>query len=275
VVRRSRVASSAIHSSIAARADAVVENPARVRASLVTMISLIIPTLREDVTHALATLQEALGALDGRRFEILFVDDSDADHLEAVRQAIERAAPVPNVVSRLVEGPRSGKGAAVRKGVQEAQGEIIFLMDADLPVSLDHVGEFIERIEGGAEVVVGERPLDRRFATPMRWVLSHGLRVIQRAFVFHSTRFRDTQCGFKAFRGPLLREIAGLQTVDGGMYDLEYLYVALKRGARIETVTIRANAERGESRINVWKCLRRDPVDVARVKLYGIFGHYK
>ena len=185
-----------------------------------------------------------------------------------------RRVSATNVRVRLVGGPHAGKGAAVRRGIEEAQGDVIFLIDVDLPVSLEHIAQFLESIQSGADVVIAERPEDREFTGYFRWLLSRGLRVLQQAIVFHSRRFRDTQCGFKAFRAPLVREIAKQQIVAGGMYDLEYLYVALLSGANVEAVTVSTNGETRESRINTWKCLRRDPVDVARIKIRGLVGAY-
>jgi hypothetical protein len=168
---------------------------------------------------------------------------------------------------RIVEGPHTGKGAAVRRGVAEARGSVVFTMDADLPVPLEHVGQFLRLLEQGADVVVAERPLDRKFDSLLRYATSRGLLLLQRAFVFHSTTFKDTQCGFKAFRGDLAREIARGQLVDGGMYDLEYLFDARCGGAKIVTVSVVPNAETRASRIDVWGCIRRDWIDVVRIRL--------
>jgi hypothetical protein len=168
---------------------------------------------------------------------------------------------------RVLEGPHAGKGAAVRRGVLESRGDIVFTMDADLPVPLEHVGQFIRFLNEGADVVIAERPLDRDFDSLLRYAVSRSLLVIQRTLVFHSTEFKDTQCGFKAFRGDFARSIARGQLVDGGMYDLEYLSDARRLGAKIVTVPVIPNPEVRESRIDVWRCLRTDWIDVVRIRL--------
>jgi dolichyl-phosphate beta-glucosyltransferase len=239
-----------------------------------SLVSIVLPTLNEELAEPIAILSSQLEDLAHRNFELIFVDDSRADVLARAAEKVRSAQLPSNVVARFIEGPRLGKGAAVRRGIEATAGEIVFLMDADLTVGLEHVEEFLGLIDQGADVVVAERPLDRTFGSPLRLALSRGLLLIQRALVFHSMRFSDTQCGFKAFRGELLRDLARQQIIDGGMYDLEYLYVAQRRGARIQTVTIVQSAERRESRVNPWKCLRRDPVDVARVKVHGMLGRY-
>lgn len=239
------------------------------------LVSIVIPTLNEDVAAPLAEVGAYLGGLRGWRFDISVVDDSADDVRMGVSAAIRSADLPENVVAEFVEGPREGKGAAVRRGIGRTRGEYVFLMDADLPAPVQYIEEFLRLLELGADVVIAERILHREFSSAARWLVSRGLLVMQRAFVFHSSEFSDTQCGFKAFRGDLLRDLAGEQIVDGGMYDLEYLYIASRKHKRIEKVSILPTAERRMSRINIWKCLRRDPVDVVRVKAHGLLGGYR
>jgi glycosyltransferase involved in cell wall biosynthesis len=220
--------------------------------------------LKEDFAEIARRLEECLLQLGGT-FEILFVDDSPEAQRAAARERIARTDP--RVEVRVLEGPHKGKGAAVRRGISETRGDVVFTMDADLPAPLEHVGQFLRYLDEGADVVVAERPLDREFETPARYVISRALLLIQRSFVFHSTQFSDTQCGFKAFRGDLAREIARDQLIDGGMYDLEYLFEARRRRARIVTVRIDPNRETRPSRIDVLRCLRQDPIDVVRIRL--------
>jgi hypothetical protein len=51
------------------------------------------------------------------------------------------------------------------------------------------------------------------------------------------------------------------------MYDLEYIADAHRMGAKISTVSVIPNPEVRESRINVWRCLQQDWIDVVRVRL--------
>jgi dolichyl-phosphate beta-glucosyltransferase len=228
------------------------------------LISIVVPTLEEDLVAMARRLDECGSALKGS-FELVIVDDSTSKRRDDERQRL-RDAKLRTPV-RVLDGPGTGKGAAVRLGVSAARGDIVFTMDADLPVPLEHVGEFIRLLDEGADMVIAERPLDREFDTLLRFVLSRGLLVMQRALVFHSTRFKDTQCGFKAFRGDLARTIARGQLIDGGMYDLEYIADARRMGARIKTIPVVPNAEVRESRINVWRCLRSDWIDVVKVRM--------
>jgi dolichyl-phosphate beta-glucosyltransferase len=149
------------------------------------------------------------------------------------------------------------------------------VIDADLPVPLRYIDEFLERMRvTSADVVVGERARDRYADNYLRHVLSRGLWVVQRALVFHGPDFEDTQCGFKAFRGAALSGIVERQVTERGMYDLEYLYAATRRHMRVERVAVASSGESRPSRINVWRCLVFDPFDIVKFKVKGLFGHY-
>ena len=74
-----------------------------------------------------------ISGLGAYSFEILVVDDSAADVRAAGRAAIQESSLPANVSARLVDGPRSGKGAAVRMGIASTRGEVVFLLDPEQP----------------------------------------------------------------------------------------------------------------------------------------------
>ena len=242
-------------------------------------VSLVIPTYREYAFgQSLDRLLAHLGGLPLLEFEILVVDDSAAKTQAALNEEIakRRRGLKRGMTLQLLSGPRRGKGAAVRLGVQRSTGSIVFIVDADLPVPLHNIEDFVEAMRmSGADAVVGERPRNRYSDNTLRHVLSRGLWFIQRTLVFHGSAFEDTQCGFKSFRGGALRDIVDRQIVDRGMYDLEYLYAAMRRRLDVQRVAVDSSAEVRPSRINVWRCLLLDPFDIVRFKVFGVFGHYK
>jgi dolichyl-phosphate beta-glucosyltransferase len=248
-------------------------------ASSPRLVSVIVPTLREDeIGVALGRIGEHVATLADYAFEILLVDDSGELHKRLMDEATAafNARFGPRLRAQRVDGPRRGKGAALRAGALASRGEIVFWMDADLPVPLENVERFLRVFEDeGADLVVAERPFDRNLRQPVRFVASRVLFALQRALVFQSSAFDDTQCGFKAFRGGLLRRIAGRQIVDGGMADIEYLYVAVRSGARAARVAVVPNAETRASKINVRKAIAQDPLDLVRIKLRDLTGGYR
>jgi dolichyl-phosphate beta-glucosyltransferase len=242
------------------------------------LVSFVIPTLEEtEIADSLDLLTSHLSGLPRDRFEILLVDDSGEAYKVAIRRYAERCRRIygERITIRPIDGRHRGKGDAVRIGALAASGSVVFTMDADLPVPLKHIEGFLSVIDDqGFDVVIGERPLTRNLAEPARYLLSRALFAAQRAIVFGSNRFYDTQCGFKAFRGPLIRELAGRQIVSGGMYDIEYLYASIRLGACIRRVPVVQNEERRPSKIRVLRASMTDPVDLVRVRLRGLLGHY-
>lgn len=241
-------------------------------------VSVLLPTFKEEgIGASLDRLTAHLSKLDAA-FEVILIDDSPEPFREAIRAYIAANAEClgPKIEVRLLEGDKTGKGGAIRAGALASTGDVVFTMDADLPIPLHHIEEFLAIFaRTGCDAVIAERPFDRNLREPLRFVLSRGLFVFQRALVFQSSEFLDTQCGFKAYRGEVIRSIASRQIVDGGMYDIEYLYIATLDHRKIERVRVTPNAEIRASKINVWKCIYTDPMDLFRVKAKGIAGGYK
>lgn len=223
------------------------------------MISVVIPILNEariaDFVAAVRT------ALDGRSHEILLVNDGGPVSVDGARE---------------VQGAHRGKGHAVREGILASKGDVVVVVDADLAALLPRLPRFVELVaREGYDLVIAEREHEVRERTVLRYALSYGLLLAQRLFIFQSFRFRDTQCGLKAFRGEVARAIARKQRVDGGMYDIEYLYAAARNGLRIAQVPVGRVAEERPSRIRLLTCLRRDPPALLGVKWRGLTGKYR
>ncbi len=243
-----------------------------------SLVSFIIPTYNEDEIEAsLERLSQHLLGIESKRFEIILVDDSGDEAWQKLQGIVKRTiGQDPRVDVRLLQGPKLGKGAAVRAGARESQGDIVFTIDADLPVPLEYIDEFLTVFEqGDVDIAIGERPLTRNVKQPVRFVLSRFLFMFAYVGFFYATKVADSQCGFKAYRGPIVRALAARQIVDGGMFDIEYLYVAIVNGRKIVRVPVKPHVETRPSKIRVWRCMYKDPVDLLRVKARGIVGGYR
>ncbi len=235
------------------------------------LVSIVIPTYEEEgIAARLDALAAHLRKERARDFEIVIVDDSAVENRERIRTY---ARDHENVT--LVDGENRGKGHAVKLGILATHGDVVFTIDADLPVALERNEEFLRWIDEGYDVVVGERPIDRNVKNPVRFVASRVLFFVQRFIVFGgSNQFLDTQCGFKAFRGDVARSLAKKQIVDGGMYDIEYLFIATSENRRIARVAVTQLPSPRPSKIRTFEALVRDPKDLARIKLHARRGGY-
>ena len=105
--------------------------------------------------RALSRLTE-YGESLGIEFEIIAVVERSRDNtLKRVGEVASRRRAI-----QIIENPdQRGKGYAVRTGIRRARGGIVFVMDADLSVPVDHVGFFIDRFDREPEidVLIGSR----------------------------------------------------------------------------------------------------------------------
>ncbi len=117
-------------------------------------ISLVVPTINE--AENLPTLLEQIDqALDGRSYEVLIVDDNSRDNTPAVCAELAKAYPLRLIVR---EQPRNGLGGAVLHGFEQARGQYLVVMDADLQHPPQKLPDLLAPLERGeAEFALGSR----------------------------------------------------------------------------------------------------------------------
>ena len=157
--------------------------------------------------------------------EVLIVVENGSDDTAEIAT---RAADADSRFRVICNPSAHGKGRAVKTGMLAAEGEIIFFMDADLSVPLRFVEEFLPVFDQGADVVFGSRQHPESVITRSQPVM----RVFYgRAFnlclrLLGATSFKDTQCGFKAFRQSAAKKVFSQLTLDGFGFDVEALALA-------------------------------------------------
>jgi glycosyltransferase involved in cell wall biosynthesis len=166
------------------------------------LVSVIVPIYNEERT--LEQVVDELLALD-LRFEILLVNDGSTDATPAV---MERLAERHAEVRALHQPSNRGKGAAVRRGIEESSGDIVLIQDADLEYSPTDIPALIEPlVSGKADAVFGTRL--RGGAHPQRahlfWHYAGNRFLTLLANVLYNTTISDMEVGYKAFRGDLVR----------------------------------------------------------------------
>ncbi len=198
--------------------------------------SVVVPAFNE--AGCIARNMRALAAAcerTGRVWEIVLCVEHSTD--STLEQALEVARELEQL--RVLDLPvQRGKGAAVREGFLQAQGEIVFMCDADLSADLGAIDTFLKLFDADAQVAgvvgrrrsrVGKSPFLRRF-----------LSGVFHAWVKRLTGlpFSDTQCGFKAFKKPFARELAQMQTETGYVFDIEWLLYAQQKNWRVQEADV-------------------------------------
>ena len=118
-------------------------------------LSIIVPTFNEgpNVDELLRRIGETL---EGRVFEVIFVDDSSDDTPAVIAAAAERAGFPVRLIHRDV--PTAGLGGAVVEGFRVATSRWCLVMDGDLQHPPEDIPRLIERAErGDVEVVIASR----------------------------------------------------------------------------------------------------------------------
>ena len=139
--------------------------------------------------------------------EIIIVDDGSSD---GTREWLEEFAARPFIddVRVLIQDRNRGKGAAVRRGFQEARGAIVIIQDADLELAPREYPNLMRPIETGeADVVYGSRMLDPNQFRGARanYIANVILTGLSNALTgYHLT---DVWTGFKAVRGDIAHRV--------------------------------------------------------------------
>jgi hypothetical protein len=133
-----------------------------------------------------------------------------------------------------------------------AEGEVRLFMDADLATPLSEVEKIIEPItDGRYDIVFGSRALDRKLIgahqSKLRETIGQTGNFVQ--YLLTGLKFKDTQCGFKAFSREAAESVFPLQRIDGFGFDPEILFIAKKQGWRLLETPVRWNHVEG-SKLN-------------------------
>ena len=201
-------------------------------------LSIVIPAYNEAarIENALARVMDCVEK-QGWDAEVLVVDDGSKDATpEIVHRWMERY-PRLHLVQN--DGNR-GKGYSVRNGLLQAAGEIVMFTDADLSAPMEEAERLFAAIADGADVAIGSRWMDRTRQTihqPLyRRFFGRCFNWVTRTVM--GLPFKDTQCGFKAFRRPVAQVIFRLQRIERWGFDPEILFIARKLGYDIREVPV-------------------------------------
>ncbi|MGD8760149.1 MAG: glycosyltransferase family 2 protein [Anaerolineales bacterium] len=199
-------------------------------------LSIIIPAHNEEhrLPNSLGQVFAFLGA-QPYTSEVLVVENGSQDQ---TAQVVKELIP-ENPTLRLLQEIRRGKGLAVKRGMLEAKGDYRFLCDADLSMPIQEVNRFLPPRLDDYDIAIGSREVAGaiRYHEPLyrHWV-GRVFNLLVRVLAVPG--FQDTQCGFKCFRAAVAEDLFSIQQLGGLGFDVEVLFLALKRGYRVVEVAI-------------------------------------
>lgn len=237
------------------------------------MYSLIIPAYNESARLG-STLERVLAYVhaQGWNAEVIVVNDGSRDNTAEIVKSFAAKDPI----LRLVENPGNrGKGYSVRNGMLNARGEILLFSDADLSSPIEEAPKLLAALDQGADIAIGSRWLRSETQTqrqPLhRQLFGRIFNLMLRLSL--GLKFKDTQCGFKAFKQPAARAIFPLQKIERWGFDPEILFLARKFGFKVKEVPV-VWGHSGGTRINPLVDGARMFQEMLRVRWYDLTGKY-
>lgn len=214
-------------------------------------ITLIIPMYNENgiIKDTANTLHKYMSERFDS-YEILFSDDGSKDGCgEAVRRM-----ELPNV--RVVGYSQNrGKGCAIRTAMLEAKGRVIMFTDADLAYGEEVIGRFFDLLDNdeGSSMLIGSRNLSKdgyEGYTLIRKLMSKAY--IKVLGIIGGFKLTDSQCGCKAFKNEVAKDIFSRCKVDRFAFDFEVIIWAQKLGYKIAETPVKIINHR-ESTVHIFR----------------------
>lgn len=235
--------------------------------------SIVIPAYNEGQRLG-ATLERVLAYVASQQWsaEIIVVNDGSRDNTAE----IVRSFALGNPALRLLENPGNrGKGYSVRNGMLNAQGEVLLFSDADLSSPIEEAPKLFQAISAGADLAIGSRWLQSDLQTerqPLyRQLFGRIFNLLLRLIL--GLKFKDTQCGFKAFTRSAALQVFPLQTIERWGFDPEILFIAQRLRFKVKEVPV-AWAHDVGTRISPLRDGTRMFFEMLKIRWNAITGKY-
>jgi glycosyltransferase involved in cell wall biosynthesis len=195
-------------------------------------------TVLIPVYNEIKTIEEIIKRVQatGLASEILLVDDGSVDGTRELLQNLDGQ----DQIRVILHEKNQGKGAAVRTGINAAQGDVILIQDADLEYDPRDYPALIKPLEEGlADVVYGSRFLGAARRPTMFWHMVANKMLTLMTNILYNNILTDMETGYKIFR----REIVQDMLLRSKRFEFEPEFTAkiLKRKVRIFEVPITFN----------------------------------
>jgi len=245
-------------------------------------LSVIIPAYNEEPNFKKGSIDEVPKYLEKQdyTYEILIIDDGSDDNTAELGKSFSKK----HKNTRIIINPHQGKAETVKKGVEEAKGELILFTDFDQATPLSEIEKLLPLFPE-FDIVIGSRQLPgaKREKEPIyRHLMGLGFNLVVQAIAVRG--IWDTQAGFKCFKGDIAKNIFGMlkvygkgKKVEGALvtaFDVELLFLAKKHGYKIKEIPIIWHHV-STSRVSPLKDSARMFRDVIKVRLNDLRGRYK
>ncbi len=238
-------------------------HPRTTRAS----VDITIPVLNEEraIQSSLSTLASYLETECPYDWAITVADNGSNDGTSELASSF--AAENPR--TRVIRLDQRGRGRALKSSWSTSTADVVAYMDVDLSTGLESLRHLIDPIvEGRCEVSIGSRlvPESEIARSLQRELISRTYNKIARTLLRYD--IVDAQCGFKAVRTNVARDLISRIEDNGWFFDTELLVLAHRSGMRINEVPVRW-VEDNDSRVKIVKTASDDLKGIWRLRRSG------
>ncbi|GAP94522.1 glycosyltransferase [Leptolyngbya sp. NIES-2104] len=246
------------------------------RLNSIAQVSIVLPVYNEQACIR-RTFEAVLRYLETHpNFTFIFVNDGSSDRTKEIITAGIHLAKTPQI--RLISyHPRAGKGYAIRRGVEYAEGDLICFLDSDLAYSLAHLDLLVEKLQT-CDVAIGNRSLVRGNQKKVR----HGQKVAEKIFNVLPRRmldlqYSDMQAGLKGFRKSAAKKLFFYQTLTGFSFDVELIYLAQNWGYSIAEIPAKVSEkhQKKRSKVNLIQDSIKMLLDLLKIRFNEQLGRYQ
>ncbi len=208
-------------------------------------LSVVVPAYNEEpvIRQTLASITDFLSR-QSYTWEVIVVDDASTD--STVEKITQFTSQQPdNQVRLLVNKVNRQKGASICRGIMDARGKYVVFLDADYAYPIDQVPNFLNELENGAHIVIGNRtdPNTIFWVRPSAFNYIYRRHLLSRAFnllvrLLLLSGIADTQCGMKGFQTEIAKVVVEKMKIFSFAFDVELLYIARRNGGKIVQIPV-------------------------------------
>lgn len=247
-------------------------------------ISIVIPCYNEE-QRIISTLNTVVSYMNSYNpsYEIIVVDDGSKDSSVAL---------IKNYISTreniyLVENPHKGKGFAVRTGFLMSEGKYVLMSDADLATPIEEIKRLLVWVaDNDYDIAIasreglGAKRTDEPF---LRHLMGRVFNLLIKIIV--GLYYKDTQCGFKLFKGEEARDMFNRLILFGDSskivkypkvtaFDVEVLVIAKNDGLKVKEIPVSWTYV-PTKRVSAIRDSILMLLEISKIRLNDLFGKYK
>src|SRR4030065_1877604 len=171
---------------------------------------------------------------DRYEWKIVIADNNSQDSTGEIGRLLESENPLV----QYIHIPRKGRGIALRTAWAQTDCDFVSYMDIDLSTGLDALIRAVDILNGGADIVVGNRLAKNSSTTRClkREIISRSYNIVIKTSL--RTHFHDAHCGFKTGRREVVQKLLPYIEDNEWFFDTEFLFYGERLGHRIVEIPV-------------------------------------